>query len=44
MYEKLPFGDLYFLVENMKIYYTLYIQTISCIFELKEGKIPNNTN
>lgn len=42
MYEKLPFGDPIFFegkYENDGLY-SLYIQTISCVFELKEGKIP----
>lgn len=42
MYEKLPFGEpIYFdgKYENDKLY-PLYVQTISCIFEIKKGKIP----
>lgn len=42
MYEKLPFGEPLFFngkYEDDKLY-PLYVQTISCIFELKEGKIP----
>lgn len=42
MYEKLPFGNpIYF--EGEYIHddlYPLYIQSISCIFELKDGMIP----
>lgn len=40
--EKLPFGDPIFFngkYEEDKLY-PLYIQTISCIFELKPNKIP----
>ena len=42
-YEKLPFGDpLYFDGEYKEdILYSLYIQTFSCSFELKKGKIPS---
>ena len=42
-YEKLPFGEpLYFEGEYMEDkLYSLYIQTFSCSFELKEGKIPS---
>ena len=42
MYEKLPFGmPLFFNGEYKKdILYPLYIQTFSCIFEVKEGMIP----
>lgn len=42
MYEKLPFGNPIFYngkYENDPLY-PLYIQTISCIFELKENMIP----
>ena len=42
MYEKLPFGEPIFFngkYEEDKLY-PLYVQTISCIFELKQGKIP----
>ena len=41
-YEKLPFGDpLYFKGQYEKdLLYPLYIQTFSCIFKLKENKIP----
>lgn len=42
MYERLPFGDpIYFKgkYEN-DLLYPLYVQTISCIFELKENMIP----
>lgn len=42
MNEKLPFGNpLFFNGEYKKdILYPLYIQTFSCIFEIKKGKIP----
>ena len=42
MYEKLPFGDpLFFEGKYEKdLLYPLYIQTISCSFELKSGMIP----
>lgn len=42
-YEKLPFGEpLYFEGEYKEdCLYSLYIQTFSCSFELKEGKIPS---
>ena len=42
MYEKMPFGNpIYFDGKYEKdILYNLYVQTISCIFELKDGKIP----
>jgi len=42
MYEKLPFGDpIYFEGKYEEdILYPLYIQTISCSFKIKEGKIP----
>lgn len=42
MYEKLPFGDpLFFEGKYEKdMLYPLYIQTISCSFELKSGMIP----
>ena len=42
-YEKLPFGEpLYFEGEYKEDkLYSLYIQTFSCSFELKEGKIPS---
>lgn len=42
MYEKLPFGEPIFFngkYESDKLY-PLYIQTISCIFDIKNGKIP----
>ena len=42
MYEKLPFGDPIFYngkYEEDKLY-PLYIQTISCIFDIKDGMIP----
>lgn len=42
LYEKLPFGDpLYFEGKYEEdLLYPLYIQTLSCSFELKENKIP----
>ena len=42
MNEKLPFGNpIYFKGEYQKdVLYPLYVQTISCIFDLKENKIP----
>ena len=42
-YEKLPFGEpIYFEGEYKEDkLYSLYIQTFSCSFELKEGKIPS---
>ena len=42
MYEKLPFGDpLFFNGKYEKdLLYPLYIQTFSCIFKVKENKIP----
>lgn len=42
-YEKLPFGEpLYFEGEYKEDkLYSLYIQSFSCSFELKEGKIPS---
>lgn len=42
-FEKLPFGEpIYFEGEyQYDALYPLYVQTISCIFELKEGKIPS---
>lgn len=42
MYEKLPFGNPIFFngkYETDKLY-PLYVQTISCVFELKDGMIP----
>ena len=42
MYEKLPFGEPIFFdgkYEN-DILYPLYIQTITCSFDIKDGKIP----
>lgn len=42
MFEKLPFGNPIFFngkYETDKLY-PLYVQTISCVFELKEGMIP----
>lgn len=42
MYEKLPFGEPIFFegkYENDGLY-SLYIQTISCVFDIKDGKIP----
>lgn len=42
MYEKLPFGEpVYFDGQYQKDnLYPLYVQTLSCVFELKKGKIP----
>ena len=42
MYEKLPFGDpLFFNGKYEKdLLYPLYVQTFSCIFKVKQGKIP----
>ena len=42
MYEKLPFGDpLFFEGKYEKdTLYPLYVQTISCIFDIKDGMIP----
>ena len=42
MYEKLPFGDPLFFDGKYErdVLYTLYIQTISCVFEIKKNKIP----
>ena len=42
MYEKLPFGDPIFFNGKYEkdTLYPLYVQTISCIFDLKQGKIP----
>lgn len=42
MYEKLPFGEPIFFngkYENDKLY-SLYVQTISCIFDIKKDRIP----
>lgn len=42
MFEKLPFGNPIFFngkYETDKLY-PLYVQTISCVFELKDGMIP----
>jgi len=41
-YEKLPFGEpLFFNGQYEKdVLYPLYVQTFSCIFDLKKGKIP----
>lgn len=42
MYEKLPFGEPIFFngqYENDNLY-SLYVQTISCIFDIKKDKIP----
>lgn len=42
MYERLPFGDPIFFdgkYEDDKLY-PLYVQTISCVFEIKDGMIP----
>ena len=42
LYERLPFGEpMYFEGQYQEdLLYPLYIQTISCSFELKENKIP----
>lgn len=42
IYEKLPFGEPIFFEGKYEddALYPLYVQSISCIFELKEGKIP----
>ena len=42
-YEKLPFGDPLYFEDAYKedTLYSLYIQTFSCSFELKKGKIPS---
>lgn len=42
MYEKLPFGDPVFFEGQYQedLLYPLYIQTLSCTFELKENMIP----
>ena len=42
MYEKMPFGDpIFFEGEYIEdTLYPLYVQTLSCIFELKDGMIP----
>lgn len=42
VFEKLPFGDPIFFDGKYEddTLYPLYVQTISCIFEIKEGKIP----
>ena len=42
MYEKLPFGEPIFFNGKYEddALYPLYIQTLSCIFELKDGMIP----
>ena len=42
MYEKLPFGEPIFFNGKYEYdaLYPLYIQTLSCIFELKDGMIP----
>lgn len=42
-YEKLPFGEpIFFEGEYEKdILYPLYVQSFSCIFKLKENKIPS---
>ena len=41
-YEKLPFGDPLFFNGQYEhdLLYPLYVQTFSCIFEIKENKIP----
>ena len=42
VYEKLPFGEPIFFNGKYEkdLLYPLYVQTISCIFDLKEGMIP----
>ena len=42
MYEKLPFGDPVFFNGRYEkdALYPLYVQTISCIFDIKDGMIP----
>ena len=42
MYEKLPFGEPVFFNGQYEYdpLYPLYVQTISCIFEIKDGMIP----
>lgn len=42
MYEKLPFGDPVFFNGRYEkdTLYPLYVQTISCIFDIKDGMIP----
>ena len=41
-YEKLPYGEPIFFNGKYEkdLLYTLYVQTISCSFEIKDGKIP----
>lgn len=42
MYEKMPFGDPIFFdgKYDEDLLYPLYVQTLSCIFELKDGMLP----
>ena len=42
MYEKMPFGDPIFFEGEYKqdFLYPLYVQTLSCSFEIKDGMIP----
>lgn len=42
MYERLPFGNAIFFEGKYEndVLYPLYVQTISCIFEVKKGMIP----
>ena len=42
MYEKMPFGDPIFFEDEYKedFLYPLYVQTLSCSFEIKDGMIP----
>ena len=42
MYEKMPFGDPIFFDGKYEedMLYPLYVQTLSCIFELKDGMLP----
>ena len=42
MYEKMPFGDPIFFDGKYEedSLYPLYVQTLSCIFELKDGMLP----
>ena len=42
MYEKMPFGDPIFFNGKYEedMLYPLYVQTLSCIFELKDGMLP----
>ena len=42
MYEKMPFGDPIFFDGKYEedLLYPLYVQTLSCIFEIKDGMLP----